>query len=66
MARRLPYHGTRARYLHHLRHHEVPCGPCTRANTEDTARRRRALHHSSDTDLYPLIGLLARLLERAA
>lgn len=56
------HHGTRARYHHHLRHKEVPCDACTRANTEYGQRRRRALHHSGSTDLYPVIALLARAL----
>ena len=35
------HHGTRARYHHHLRHKEVPCDACTRANTEYGQRRRQ-------------------------
>jgi hypothetical protein len=35
-------HGTRPRYQQHRREREAPCEPCTRANTEDTARRRAA------------------------
>ena len=55
----LPHHGTRARYQWHLRQKEIACGPCTRAQTEYSYRRRHALHHISSTDLYPLIHVLA-------
>lgn len=61
--------GTRAAYQRHGRRGEVPCALCTRAQSDYSAawRRRRDLRlgvfrHTSKTDLYPVIGLLARLL----
>ena len=64
-----PPHGTRARYQHHQRHREVPCKPCCRAQADYCAqwrclrdRKHGVLRHTSRTDLYPLIAVLAELL----
>lgn len=46
--------GTRAAYYRHLRHGEVPCDDCTRANREDkrkpstpTPSRRKPIKHGT-------------------
>jgi hypothetical protein len=53
-----PPHGTRARYQQERRAGLVPCAPCTYANA-DACRRQR----SRGRELYPIIRLLAGLLE---
>ena len=35
--------GTQAAYQRHLRHREVPCDDCTRANTEASSGKRAAM-----------------------
>lgn len=78
--RRLQPCGTPAAYKRHLKRHQVPCYACSRAWADYEYLRRRgtpvpkppALHHTSGTDLWPLIGALAEALlggseqERAA